>query len=96
MLNLPGISFFLFFMTHTHSLTHTHTGYRTNKVRTLLFKNEELETGLKASKDHGMRLSRINDALEKQAFISYFCFSCVFVCVCVCERERETERERER
>jgi hypothetical protein len=85
------------YLSLTH--THTHTGYRANKVRTLLFKNEELETGLKASKDHGKRLSRINDALEKQAFISYFCFSCVFVCVCVyvcvclcvcvCERERD-------
>ena len=89
-----SIYFLSYTLTHTHTHTHTHslTGYRVNKVRTLLFKNEELEQGLKASKDQALRLSRINDGLEKQAFDSCCCFSCV--CVCVSERERERERER--
>ena len=41
-------------------------GYRENKVRTLLFKNQELEQALKDEKANVRRLVRANDALEKQ------------------------------
>jgi hypothetical protein len=41
-------------------------GYRENKVRTLLFKNNELEQTLKEERANVRRLVRANDALEKQ------------------------------
>ena len=43
-------------------------GYRENKVRTLLFRNNELEQALQEEKDTVRNLVRLNDALEHQIF----------------------------
>lgn len=47
-------------------LTLATLGYRDNKVRALLLKNNELEEELKQEKANVLRLARTNDALEKQ------------------------------
>ena len=41
-------------------------GYRENKVRSLLFKNAEIDNQLKEERDKVVRLARANDALERQ------------------------------
>jgi hypothetical protein len=41
-------------------------GYRENKVRSLLFKNAEIENQLKEERHKVVRLARANDALERQ------------------------------